>query len=449
MIYLNWLKDFQTIAELSLMTDGYDESELVSFYEGFVEKYTALDQKFHFTEEISPRYVFDQLFKIYPKKNLPLYPIPFGVKDVFNTKVLGTAMGSEIWKGFNAGNNARIVDTIPEVGGIIFSKTTTAEFAVHHLPYAKTLNPRNTGHITGTSSAGSAAAVASGALPICLGTQTAASIIRPASFCGVYGFKPSFGAFDRTGVLKTADTLDTIGLLANDLPGLSNAFDALRTKGRDYPLSKEYLSNLERFREKETLRVAIISGEFNGYTNYAADVAKDFEEFCDTISRFDFIEIVSVSGEVDFIDSVHQLHDIIYTKSLAYYFEKEFRETKKMSEIMASMIARGKEIETAQYIDALQKQIKLAAQFNRVFDKCDFLVTPSTATTAPFMGKSEKDDTGLIWTFFGYPTVSLPIFKSDADGLPFGLQIVAKRYHDFPLLDFSIAIEDRLRQITK
>ena len=172
--------------------------------------------------------------------------MPFGIKDVFNTKVLPTSMGSQIWKGFNAGNNARAIDNLVFNGGIIFSKTTTAEFAVHFISPGKTKNPYNINHITGTSSSGSAVAVACGALPVALGTQTAGSIIRPASFCGVYGFKPSFGAIDRTGVLKTNDTFDTIGLLSADIYGIKKTFYNIFQKGKDYPYSINFFENFEK-----------------------------------------------------------------------------------------------------------------------------------------------------------------------------------------------------------
>lgn len=162
------------------------------------------------------------------------------MKDVFNTKFLKTEFGSILFKNFLPGNNARLVDIIKEKQGIIFCKTTTAEFAVHHFPEKKTLNPFNKNHITGTSSAGSAVAVACGALPISLATQTAGSIIRPASFCGVIGFKPSFGALDRTGVLKTTDTLDTIGLFSSDIQNLKKIFINLIQYSNQYPYSKNF-----------------------------------------------------------------------------------------------------------------------------------------------------------------------------------------------------------------
>ena len=128
-------------------------------------------------------------------------------------------MGSTLWQNFTPGNNARVIDKLIHNGSVVIGKTVTAEFAVHELN--KTKNPFDKNRTPGTSSSGSAVAVATGMVPFALGTQTAASIIRPASFCGVWGFKPSFGLVPRTGILKTTDSLDTVGFLTTNLYKLS------------------------------------------------------------------------------------------------------------------------------------------------------------------------------------------------------------------------------------
>ena len=210
------------------------------FYLSFFKRFKKLNLKYKFTTAIDFSYINKQLKNINLKKKNIFFGIPFGIKDVFNTKFLKTEYGSILFKNFLPGNNARLLDIIEAKQGIIFCKTTTAEFAVHHFPEKKTLNPYNSKHITGTSSAGSAVAVACGALPVSLATQTAGSIIRPASFCGVIGFKPSFGALDRTGVLKTTDTLDTIGLFSYDINFLKKIFTNLIQHNDQYPYSKKF-----------------------------------------------------------------------------------------------------------------------------------------------------------------------------------------------------------------
>ena len=410
-------------------------AELRAYFEQFMERYVRLNERYLFTESFDPQFVFDQLDAGIALCDRELFGVPFGVKDVFNTAVLPTSMGSEIWRGFQAGNNARVVDEIVDRGGIVFSKTTTAEFAVHYIQNGRTINPHDATRITGTSSAGSAVAVACGALPIALGTQTAGSIVRPASFCGTFGFKPSFGAFDRTGCLKTADTLDTIGFLGSDLYGLRRAFFATFQQDRNYPFAKRYADHLRRFRTSAKLKIGIVTDQFDGFRNYEADVKADFAAAVDRLANAGH-EVTPLTN-VSFINDIHPLHDKIYCKSLSYYFQEEFKRGSGMSDVMSEMIARGSSVTPAEYMDALKQQPEYRARFDSVIADYDFLLTPSTASVAPLLGEQERDDTCLIWTFFGYPVMSLPVFQSSSTGLPFGLQVIAPKYGDLALLEFA------------
>ena len=153
-------------------------------------------------------------------------------------------MGSELWCDFKPGNDARVVYYLKNSGGIIAGKTVTAEFAVHELN--ETLNPHNVELTPGTSSSGSAVAVALGMVPVAIGSQTAGSIIRPASFCGVYGFKPSFGLIPRTGSLKTTDTLDSIGFFVSHPSDILLVLETIRVHGPNYPLSYRAFKDLSR-----------------------------------------------------------------------------------------------------------------------------------------------------------------------------------------------------------
>lgn len=418
-------------------------SSIRAYYEEVIERYLRLNAKYSFSESFDAEYVFTQIDENWSIRNRELFGIPFGVKDVFNTKVLPTAMGSEIWRGFKAGNNARIVDEIADQGGIIFSKTTTAEFAVHYIQNGKTINPHNPNHITGTSSAGSAVAIACGALPICLGTQTAGSIVRPASFCGVYGFKPSFGAFDRTGTLKTTDTLDTIGLLGSDIYGLRKAFLATFQKEAQYPAARNYFDRMKSYREKGSIKIGVFADQFDGYVNYDPYVRDDFMLAADCLADAGF-EISHLPG-AEFINDIHALHEHIYCKALSYYFQGEFRRGTGMSDIMKKMISAGSQISVDDYVFALKQQPEYRARFDAIIREYDFLITPSTASVAPVLGEKERDDTCLIWTFLGYPVLSIPAFWLNEKGLPFGLQLVAPKFCDLPLLDFGSKVVEHLR----
>lgn len=404
---------------------------LKTFYLSFFKKFKKLNLKYRFAAAVDFLYINKQLKNINLKKKSIFFGIPFGVKDVFNTKFLKTEYGSILFKNFFPGNNARVVDIIKEKQGIIFCKTTTAEFAVHHFPEKKTLNPFNSNHITGTSSAGSAVAVACGALPISLATQTAGSIIRPASFCGVIGFKPSFGALDRTGVLKTTDTLDTVGLFSSDINCLTKIFRNLMQVSSQYPYSKKFFKQKPN---KKKIRIGIISEVFEHYKDYDAIVRKDFETFCEkNLKKYQIVKNVNLN----FVNNIHKHHNNIYCKSLSYYFKTLSKRKNQISEIMKNMIKIGQKITTIQYLKSCFAQEILTEKFELIMKNYDFLLTPSTASAAPIIRSTEKTDTCLIWNFFGAPAISLPVFYDIKKKLPFGLQIVASRYNDFALLDFS------------
>jgi len=414
-----------------------NKNGILQSYEIFIDNFNKLNDEYKFSVSFSGDYIFKQLEEIVNSKPGALNYIPFGIKDTFNTKVLPTEMGSEIWKGFKAGNNARIVDEIIFRGGLSFCKTSTAEFAVDYIEEGHTLNPHNIEHITGTSSSGSAVAVACGALPVCLGTQTAASIMRPASFCGVFGFKPSFGAFDRTGVLKTTDTLDTIGLIGYDIDIIFKTFVELYQSTNDYPLAQKYRNNYTINADKKP-NILLLGGQLNVYNFYDNYVQKDFESISHELSlKYNIVQIKD--EEIDFLNNVHDSQKIIYDKALSYYFLEESKQFGKISDVMGDMINRGKNYSDSDYIAQIKMQRELSIRMNEVMNKynIDYIVTPSTASVAPKIGKNEILDSGLIWTYLGMPSISIPVFYNDDIGLPFGLQIISPRYNDLLLLSFS------------
>lgn len=418
---------------------------LMAFFKEYISTYNGLNDKYKFTESLNEDYILSQIAKNYLNRDRELFLMPFGVKDVFNTEILPTTMGSEIWKGFKAGNNARIVDELVDRGAIIFSKTTTAEFAVHYIQDGKTINPHDVGRITGTSSAGSAVAVACGALPIALGTQTAGSIVRPASFCGTFGFKPSFGAIDRTGVLKTADTLDTIGFLGSDLYGMKKTFlSTFQKETKNYFYAANYFDAYESFKKKDSLKIGIVTDQFLSYQHYDDDVQSNFSEFLRMLSS-DNLDLIQLK-DIEFINDIHELHDLIYCKSLSYYFQEERAHGAVMSKIMKDMIDLGSQIDAKDFLGAINSQPKYRKKFDSVFEDYDFIITPSTASVAPKLGSTERADTCLIWTYLGYPAMSLPIFWSEHMNLPFGLQVISRKFNDLAMFDFAESILSTISQ---
>lgn len=365
--------------------------------------------------------------------------VPIGVKDIFNTADLPTQMGSPIWKGFTPGNDARVVSKLRLAGGTILGKTVTAEFAVHYQDV--TANPHNHEYSPGTSSSGSAAAVAASMVPLALGTQTAGSTIRPASYCGIYGFKPSFGLVPRTGMLKTTDTLDTVCFFSRGVSDLELMFDIVRVHGRDYPIIDANLNDPNRQRTPDgTWKVAFVKGP---KWKCAEDYAKTaISAFAERISEFHDIQVEEVELDPEF-GYAHEIHQVIYDRTLAYYFKEEFKRQTLVSDIMYEIICRGNELTLQDYLKALDEQVGLSNKLSNFFNKYDILLTLSTSGEAPEgITSPDKPDSCLIWTLCGVPTVNLPVFKGP-NGLPFGAQVVSRRYNDLLLLNFLKSLEEK------
>lgn len=364
----------------------------------------------------------------------PLAGIPVAIKDTFNTADMPTQMGSPLWAGFTPGNDARVVAAIRQAGGILLGKTVTAEFAVH--TPGPTVNPHHPEHSPGTSSSGSAAAVAAQMAPLGLGSQTAGSAIRPASYCGIYGFKPSYGLIPRTGMLKTTDTLDTVALFARCPEDLELFLEEARVKGRDYPLVERHLHRLTRRRsDNEPWRVALVKGpQWSHAQTYAQQALM---QLASELADQQGIHLEAKEPPAE-LEEAHAVHETIYDKALSYYFKQEFQKKQWISPTLQAMVQHGQTISLQAYRQALQRQAELAQSLDRWFEEgVDLVVTLSTSGEAP-KGRETPDlpDNCLIWTLCGVPAVNLPLF-SGPTGLPFGAQIVARRYHDFQLLEFA------------
>jgi Asp-tRNA(Asn)/Glu-tRNA(Gln) amidotransferase A subunit family amidase len=362
----------------------------------------------------------------------PLEGIPIGVKDVFNTTDFPTEMGSQAWKGYTPGNDARAVFYLRQAGAIIPGKTCTAEFAVHAL--GDTINPHDESRTPGTSSSGSAASVAAGMVKAAIGTQTGASVIRPASYCGIYGFKPSFGLIPRTGMLKTTDSLDTVGFFVRHLEDLETLFDVLRVHGKNYPISNAAL--LDEQRQASPLgrpwRIALVRTHVWKFAQpYAQEQLVKWGQQLDALPE---IEVHDIELPLS-LEKSHGVHAKIYDKTLAYYFSEEFKRPEQMSQVMRDIVARGSTVTKADYLQALEQQSRMIAEMENVFQQYDILVSLSTAGPAPLRGEDEPSDSALIWTMCQLPAISIPKFMSP-DRLPFGAQVVARRYNDPQLLRF-------------
>ncbi len=427
----NPLKNYLNLSAVKLRdkikANEININDLSEFYLNYSKK---INRKYKAFKKINNKNVKEQYNNL-KKRNLPLCGIPIGIKDIFNTYDYPNSFGSDIYENYSPGNDARIVFDIRDKGGVIFGKTYASEFAVHkHTP---TLHPIDQNLSPGTSSGGSAVAVAKKIVPIAIGSQTAGSIIRPASYCGVLGFKPTFGTIARTGVLKTADTLDTIGFFGNNLDDLKLIFNNVRHKGRNYPyIQKNFLTKKINF-SKGTYKIGKIVGPRS--KNIKSDLKIIYDKIIDKLSKIKNVEIIEYKMPKIF-NEAHLNHNIIYTKSLSYHLRKEFRNNNnRFSETLKNMILDGQKISNKKYDDALEYQYKIIDNLENKFKELDFLIDLSTFSTAPKFGNNGIEDHNLIWTMCHMPVLSLPVMKINK--LPVGLLLASKKYHDFKLIDFA------------
>ena len=395
---------------------------------------TSIHAWTHLAPELALKQAAEADSKLASGQGGKLCGVPVGVKDIFNTADMPTQMGSPIWKDFTPGNDARVVHYLRMANAVLLGKTVTAEFAVH--APGPTRNPHHLDYIPGTSSSGSAAATAAHMAPLALGTQTAGSIIRPASYCGVYGFKPSFGLVPRTGMLKTTDSLDSVGMFARCVDDLALLFDTIRVHGIDFPIAHAALNDSSRqTRGERPWRVGLLKGpKWDSAEGYAQQALLEFGSRLSAIPELD-IEDVELPAS---FQEAHEIHTTIYDRALAYYFKEEFVAQTLVSPIMYDIVQRGNALTLEQYQGAQTAQTALAHQLDAILaQRYDIIIDLSTGGEAlKGLDSNDRPDNCLIWTLCGVPTMNLPVFTGPTH-LPFGAQIFARRYNDYLLLDFA------------
>ncbi len=341
----------------------------------------------------------------------PLHGIPLAVKDIIHVTGMPTTMGSPIYAGHIASETARVVEQLETAGAIVLGKTVTSEFA-YYTP-RKTRNPWNPAHTPGGSSMGSAAAVAAGMACGALGTQTNGSVIRPAAYCGVVGFKPSHGTISAHGMLAFAPTLDTVGVLARSVAdAVSLAAVAAEAEHR---LAAE-VAVLARPPRLAAVRSPVWAA--------AEDAQK--EMFAANITALrragatvDETELPGIFGEA------HAAQRCIMACEAAQNLgpiQRQHRD--QISARLNAFLDEGAGIAEARYRAALATRARLQQEFARFIGGCDALVTPPATGEAPATLEQTGDPTFCtIWTLLGVPTVAIPVGLGPR-GLPLGLQIV-------------------------
>lgn len=350
----------------------------------------------------------------------PLKGLLFGVKDVIDVKGMPTACGASLAQTPSSIFDASCVAQLRAAGAVPIGKTVTAEYAF--TAPGPTRNPWNLAHTPGGSSSGSAATVAAGMVPMALGTQTGGSIIRPAAFNGVVGFKPTFGHVHRAGMMVLCDTLDTIGWFTRNVD--------LSIKVADIFLARPP----ERPPETSNLRIAVLPCESAALLS--AEARSTLDQAAAALQpHCRHIEWVYPDEDVDVLRS---LHASIMRYELARGLLPVWRtEPGALSAGTVEGIRRGLRLSPGEYADMQAKRAEIQLRWHRRFAEYDFIVTPSAPGEAPEgLGTTGSSVFNCIWSMLGWPCIHLPCALS-SKGLPLGVQWVAKPGQDALLLQLA------------
>jgi Asp-tRNA(Asn)/Glu-tRNA(Gln) amidotransferase A subunit family amidase len=429
-LQLNW---FSAVDAARAIRDG--EISLKQLVEACLARVREMEPAVQAWAFLDPEHVLEQARALDErrKEGAPLgalHGVPVGIKDIFDTADMPTEDGTVLHAGRTPATDAAAVARLRAAGAVIMGKTVTTELATY-IP-GKTRNPHNAEHTPGGSSSGSAAAVACGMVPVALGSQTNGSVIRPAAYCGVYGFKPTHGLISRHGVLKLSRTLDQIGVFARTI--------------EDIALACEELVGFDERDPDTRMRARIpflrIAAEEPPVPPRLAFVKTPLWDRTEPDTREAFGELVAQLGdrveEFALPESAREAlewHRTIMEAEMAASLVVEYeRGRDKLSDSLRAQIERGRKHTAFDYQEALARIPLLIEGYAELFERYDAIVTPATAGTAP-KGLASTGDPAFctLWTLCGMPALSLPLMKA-SNGLPLGVQLVGPRSDDARLL---------------
>ncbi len=359
-----------------------------------------------------------------------LHGLPVGVKDIIDTAGIPTENGTVLDAGRVPAQDAFVVTRLKQAGALIIGKTVTAELA--YLGPGKTRNPHDPGHTPGGSSSGSAAAVAAQMVPLAIGTQTGGSVIRPAAYCGIVGYKPSFGLVPRTGVLSQSQSLDTLGVFARTVEDAAMLCEVLcgYDAGDPATTTTPVPRLLQTALTDPPVTPAIAFVRQPGWDAADQDTRDAFAELADALGE--------ICVEVDLPEPFAQAADLRNCVNRAemakayYHYAKRGRD--QLSAQMQEALDDGNRVLARDYLSALDWPTVLNAGLDEIFDRFDAILTPAAPGPAP----KGLESTGSsiyngLWTFCGTPALTLPLLTA-GNGLPMGVQLVGRRGGDERLL---------------
>lgn len=360
----------------------------------------------------------------------PLHGLPVGVKDIIDTAGIPTENGTPLDAGRVPTRDAGVVSRLKAAGAMLMGKTATCELAFLHP--APTRNPSAPGRTPGGSSAGSAAAVAAGHVPFAVGTQTGGSVIRPAAYCGIVGFKPSFGLIGRSGILSQSPSLDTVGVFARSVTDAALLAEALAGHDPADPATSP----------DPTPALSACASSSPPVRPTLAFVPPPRAELADEIIKSAFAELRDALGDSVFTAALPAIFEeaptvrdrINFAEMAKAYYAYERRGGEALSPELRAALEAGKALPARDYLAALDWPAVLNAGLSEIFDRSDAILTYAAPGPAPEgLGSTGSSVFNGLWTLTGLPAVTLPLLQSEA-GLPIGVQLVGRQGDDGRLL---------------
>ena len=367
-----------------------------------------------------------------------LHGVPVAVKDIIGTFDMPTECGTVLRKGAKS-QNAEIIDLLISAGAIVMGKTATSELA--YLGPPATRNPHDYTRTPGGSSSGSAAVIASYMAPLSIGSQTGGSIIRPASFCGVVGYKPSYGLISRNGVLRTSNKLDHIGVFGKTVEDVALLAKVLIKKD-SYDEATIHFSSENML--EECKKGPLYDPKFIFYKTDAWKIidkkSRDaFEYFIKS-----FKKNIEIFDTPSYFKDINKYHQIIHETDLANNFAAYYKKSKnKLSNYMQKAISNGNNHSAKEYAEAIDFMKRSYESYKEVFEDYHGVLSPSSPGVAPKGLKSTGTaEFNRFWSFMGTPCISLPLLQGE-NNLPLGVQLIGDKYDDLRFLGVARWLEQK------
>ena len=361
----------------------------------------------------------------------PLHGVPVGVKDIYYTAGIPTTACSKVYADFVPDFDAATVERLNEAGAIILGKTVTTEFAC--LDPSPTLNPWNPAHTPGGSSSGSAAAVAARMCPAALGSQTVGSVLRPASYNGVVGLKPTYGRVSRHGVIPVSWSLDTVGWMTRTVEDAALLLEVMAGHDSQDPVASrrrthDYLAALE---SPQAPRIGWLQGFF--HENADPETRRHMSLVVERLSNAG-AAIEELPSPEGIEESVEDQRTIMAVEAAAFHEPMYRRQAQDYQPKLRELLRRGLETDVLTYSRALERRTQFIANAQSLSERADVLLTPTTPT--PALADLTNTGNPLFqgpWTHCGLPAITIPSGLASS-GLPLGIQLIAARFRETRLL---------------